>query len=213
MPRFHRPPSGRRQPRTTAKAIALGYTLAGKVARGEQHAVLMPVRLPLENRDGYRKRFAPEQRLAIRAYVGGSTLAHIVVTDAERIQLGHVDYGLVRELGYIRVDAFQEAWVAEHEPDFDGEPLERFQRRHAHREMWVIRFALDRTLPDRYMAQNSEEGYTESAARGLKDEPPALHEHEWDAHVGANLGRTHQEWLGLGRARKGRPHKHRRMVA
>jgi hypothetical protein len=138
MPRFHRPPSGRRQPRTTAKAIALGMMLAGHVSRGDIRACLIPVRLPLENREGYRN---------------------------------------------------------------------------AHREMWVIRFALDRTLPDRYMAQNSEEGYTESAARGLKDEPPALHEHEWDAHVGANLGRTHQEWLGLGRARKGRPHKHRRMVA
>lgn len=226
MSKFHRPPSGRRQPRTTAKAIALGLTLAGKVARGEQHAVLMPVRLPLENRDGYRKRFAPEQRLAVRGYVGGSTLAHLIVTDAERIQLGHVDYGLVRELGYIRLDAFQLAWIREHDEPWwrgvqerlEGQPptdetfdefMERFQRRHAHREMWVIRFALDRTETPRMLAQagrdrgshyigsdgrwhyrpgaedaEADRGYTSVDALSLRDVGRALDDEAWERHVG-----------------------------
>jgi hypothetical protein len=183
MSRFHRPPSGRRQPRTTAKALALGLTLAGKVTRGEQRAVLMPVRLPLENRDGYRKRFAPGQRLAIRAYVGGSTLAHVVVSDAQRIQLGQVDYSLVRELGYVRLDQFQEAWVDEHDPAFEGDALERFQRRHAHREVWVIRFAVDRAQAPRLLAARSDELYVENPAMALPFEFPALTPDEHELHV------------------------------
>jgi hypothetical protein len=194
MPHFRRVPSHRRQPSPTAKWLVLGMTEARLVVHGQRTTHLTPVKP-----SHHRKRYLPAQRLAVKSYVGGVTECHVVVTDAERIQLGQVDYGLVRELGYIRVDAFQEAWVAEHEPDFDGEPLGRFQRRHAHREVWVIRFALDRMLPDRYMAQNSEEGYTESAARGLKDEPPALHDHEWKNHVEANRDLTHEQWLALGR--------------
>jgi hypothetical protein len=192
--RFRQKPSSRRQAAPTAKWLVLGMTEARLVVHGQRTTHLTPVKP-----SHHYKRYLPAQRLAVKSYVGGVTECHVVVTDAERIQLGHVDYGLVRELGYIRVDAFQEAWVAEHEPDFDGEPLERFQRRHAHKEIWVIRFALDRTLPDRYMAQNSEEGYTESAARGLKDEPPALHDHEWKQHVEANRDLTHEQWLALGR--------------
>jgi hypothetical protein len=66
----------------------------------------------------HRRRFHEGQRLSLKAFVGGSTLAHVVVSDAQRIQLGQVDYGLVRELGYVRLDQFQEAWVAEHDPAF-----------------------------------------------------------------------------------------------
>jgi hypothetical protein len=194
MPHFRRSPSHRRAARPTASWLVTGPTIASQIQYGHRTTYMQPVKA-----SHHRRRYHEGQRLSLKGYVGGSTLAHLIVTGAERIQLGHVDYGLVRELGYVRVDAFQEAWVAEHEPDFDGEPLERFQRRHAHREMWVIRFALDRTLPDRYMAQNSEEGYTESTARGLKDEPPALHPHEWKQHVEANRDLTHEQWLALGR--------------
>jgi hypothetical protein len=209
--RFRQKPSSRRAARPTASWLVTGPTIASQIQYGHRTTYMQPVKA-----SHHRRRYHDGQRLSLKGYVGGNTLAHLIVTDAERIQLGHVDYGLVRELGYIRLDAFQEAWVAEHEPDFDGEPLERFQRRHAHREMWVIRFALDRMLPDRYMAQNSEEGYTESAARGLKDEPPALHDHEWKNHVEANRDLTHEQWLALARDRARKPQrlpKHLRKAA
>jgi hypothetical protein len=187
MSRFHRPPSGRRQPRTTAKAIALGMTLAGKVTRGEQRAVLIPVRLPLENREGYRKRFAADRPLAIHAFWGGPRVCNVRVSDAQRIQLGQVDYSLVRELGYVRVDQFQEAWVREHDPKPAYEImdlLERFQRRHAHREVWVIRFAVDHTDSGGLLAAKSEEGYTDCAARAMREEMPAVRGFDWELHIG-----------------------------
>jgi hypothetical protein len=65
--------------------------------------------------------------------------------------------------------------------------------------VWLVRFALDRLLPVRFLAQRSEEGYTENAARALRDEPPALYEHEWKQSVEANLDLTHAQWVSLGR--------------
>jgi hypothetical protein len=183
MPRFHRPPSGRRQPRTTAKAIALGMMLAGHVSRGDIRACLIPVRLPLENREGYRKRFAADRPLAIHAFWGGPRVCNVRVSDAQRIQLGQVDYSLVRELGYVRLDQFQEAWVAEHDPAFEGDALERFQRRHAHREVWVIRFAVDRAQAPRLLAARSDELYVENPAMALPFEFPALTPDEHELHV------------------------------
>jgi predicted DCC family thiol-disulfide oxidoreductase YuxK len=81
----------------------------------------------------------------------------------------------------------------------------------------VIRFAVDRMLRDRFLAQNSEDGYTESAARGLKDEPPALHDHEWKEHVWDKRDVSHEEWVALSRerrfqAQKRRPPKHVRQA-
>jgi hypothetical protein len=178
MPHFRRSPSHRRQPSPTAKWLVLGMTEARLVVHGQRTTHLTPVKP-----SHHRKRYLPAQRLAVKSYVGGVTECHVVVSDAGRIQLGQVDYGLVRELGYIRVDAFQEAWVAEHEPDFDGEPLERFQRRHAHREMWVIRFALDRTQAPRLLAARSDELYVENAAMALAHEFPALTPDEHEFHI------------------------------
>jgi hypothetical protein len=168
----------------------------------------------------HRRRFHSGQRLSLKAFVGGSTLAHLVVSDAERIQLGQVDYGLVRELGYHRVDAFRIAWVEDHDQAWlegvdafidtvaDG-MLERFQRRHAHREVWVVRFALDRTETPRMLAQagrdrgsfavgpdnrwryrpsaedaEADRGYTSVDALSLRDVGRALDDEAWELHVG-----------------------------
>jgi hypothetical protein len=142
--------------------LVTGLRVASEIQYGRRTTYMLPVKP-----NHHRRRFHEGQRLSLKAFVGGSTLAHVVVSDAERIQLGQVDYGLVRELGYMRLDAFQEAWVAEHDPTFEGDPLERFQRRHAHREVWVVRFALDRTDSGGLMAARSEEGYTDSPARAV----------------------------------------------
>jgi hypothetical protein len=140
----------------------------------------------------HRRRFHEGQRLSLKAFVGGSTLAHVVVSDAQRIQLGQVDYSLVRELGYVRLDQFQEAWVREHDPAWVAsiipenipDPLERFQRRHAHREVWVIRFAVDHTDSGGLLAAKSEEGYTDCAARAMREEMPAVRGFDWELHIG-----------------------------
>jgi hypothetical protein len=204
MPRFRNAPSRRRQPAPTAKWLVLGLTEARLVAHGQRATHMLPVKP-----SHHRKRFLPGQRLAVKAYVGGPTECHVTVTDAQRVQLGHVDYAAARELGHPYVDAFRAAWVAEHEPDHDGDALERFERRHAHREVWLVRFALDRTEVPRMLAQagrdqgsyvagpdrrwryqpgtedaETDRGYTSSDSLSLRDAGRALKDDEWELHVG-----------------------------
>jgi hypothetical protein len=228
MPRFRQKPSSRRAPSPTAKQLITGPTIASDIKYGRRTTHLLPVKP-----SHHLRRFHDGQRLSLKAYVGGPTEAHVHVTSAERVPLRDVDYVTVRELGYVRLDQFRVTWVEEHDEAWTAKLLEefpdhidvgerfcrkedRFDRRHAHREVWVIRFALDRMLPDRYMAQRSEEGYTDSAARGLKDEPPTLHEHEWKAHVYDNRDLSHEQWVALARDRARGPQrlpKHLRRAA
>jgi hypothetical protein len=209
--RFRQKPSSRRAARPTASWLVTGPTIASQIQYGHRTTYMQPVKA-----SHHRRRYHDGQRLSLKGYVGGSTLAHIIVARADRIQLGHVDYGLVRELGYIRLDAFQEAWVAEHDPKFGSDEvvsseqvLERFQRRHARREMWVIRFALDRTETPRMLAQagrdrgshyigsdgrwhyrpgaedaEADRGYTSVDALSLRDVGRALDDEAWERHVG-----------------------------
>jgi hypothetical protein len=161
MPRFRNAPSRRRQPAPTAKWLVLGLTEARLVALGQRTTHLLPVKP-----SHHRKRFLSGQRLAVKAYVGGPTECHVTVTAARRVQLGHVDYAAVRELGYPYLDAFRVAWVDQHETAWRaGEKLAE----------------------------------VENAARALRDEPPALYEHEWKQSVEANLDLTHAQWVSLGR--------------
>jgi hypothetical protein len=210
MPKFRQKPSSRRNPKPVASWLVTGLRIASEIQYGRRTTYMLPVKP-----NHHRRRFHEGQRLSLKAFVGGSTLAHVVVSDAQRIQLGQVDYGLVRELGYVRLDQFQEAWVAEHEPglrpkrcpdchlgqqeEADGvlyrcltcagrgevpvDPLERFQRRHAHREVWVIRFAVDRAQAPRLLAARSDELYVENAAMALPFEFPALTPDEHELHV------------------------------
>jgi hypothetical protein len=236
MPKFRRSPSHRRAASPTAKWLVTGPTIASQIQYGHRTTYMQPVKP-----SHHRRRYHEGQRLSLKGYVGGSTLAHLIVTDAERIQLGQVDYSLVRELGYIRVDAFQEAWVAEHDPAHEGDPLERFQRRHAHREMWVIRFALDRTAAPRLLAQagrdrasyrklsdgrwqyapsaedaEADRGYTSAASQSSPGELEVLSDEQWKRHVDANRDLTHEQWLALSRDRARKPQrlpKHMRKAA
>jgi hypothetical protein len=179
MPRFRNAPSRRRQPAPTAKWLVLGLTEARLVAHGQRTTHLLPVKP-----SHHRKRFHEGQRLTVKAYVGGPTECHVTVTDAQRVQLGQVDYAAVRELGHPYLDAFRVAWVAEHEPDHEGDALERFERRHAHKEVWLVRFALDRTDRGGLPAARSEEGYTDNPARAMPEEMPAVRGLDWEHHIG-----------------------------
>jgi hypothetical protein len=203
MSKFRQKPSSRRQARPTASWLVTGTTIASQIQYGRQTTYMLPVKP-----NHHRRRFHAGQRLSLKAFVGGSTLAHIVVSSAERIQLGDVDYSLVRELGYVRLDQFQEAWVDEHDPAFEGDALERFQRRHAHREVWVIRFAVDHTETPRMLAQagrdrasfvegpdrrwryrpgtedaETDRGYTSVDSLSVRDAGRALTDEQHERHI------------------------------
>jgi hypothetical protein len=196
MPKFRSSPSHRRHPSPTAKWLVTGLKIASDIQYGRRTTYMLPVKP-----NHHRRRFHEGQRLSLKAFVGGSTLAHVVVSDAQRIQLGQLDYSLVRELGYVRLDQFQVAWVEEHDQAWTAKLLEefpdhvdvgerfcrkedRFQARHAHREVWVIRFAVDRTDSGGLLAAKSEEGYTDSVARALPEEMPAVRGFDWELHIG-----------------------------
>jgi hypothetical protein len=195
MPRFRNAPSRRRQPAPTAKWLVLGLTEARLVALRQRTTHLLPVKP-----SHHRRRFHEGQRLAVKAYVGGPTECHVVVTAAQRVQLGHVDYAAVRELGYIHVDMFRIAWMWDHDREWcadahiametgerereDAPELERFDRRHAHKEVWLVRFALDRTDRGGLPAARSEEGYTDNPARAMGEEMPAVLGDAWEQHIG-----------------------------
>jgi hypothetical protein len=204
MPKFRQKPSSRRQARPTASWLVLGTSEARLVVHGHR-----TTHLTLVKPSHHHKRYLAGARLAVKAYVGGVTECHVVVSDAQRIQLGQVDYSLVRELGYVRLDQFQEAWVDEHDPAFEGDALERFQRRHAYREVWVIRFAVDHTETPRMLAQagrdrasfvegpdhrwryrpgtedaETDRGYTSVDSLSVRDAGRALTDEQHELHVG-----------------------------
>jgi hypothetical protein len=178
MSKFRRQPPTRRAASPTAKWLVTGPTIASEIQYGRRTTYMLPVKP-----NHHRRRFHEGQRLSLKSYVGGSTLAHVTVTDAQRVQLGHVDYAAARELGHPYVDAFRAAWVAEHEPDHEGDALERFERRHAHKEVWLVRFALDRTDRGGLPAARSEEGYTDNPARAMGEEMPAVRGVDWEHHI------------------------------
>jgi hypothetical protein len=229
MPRFRQKPSSRRAPSPTAKQLITGPTIASDIKYGRRTTHLLPVKP-----SHHLRRFHDGQRLSLKAYVGGPTEAHVHVTGAERVPLRDVDYATVRELGYVRVDEFRAAWVKDHDQAWlestDAEllvdaMLERFDRRHAHRDVWVIRFALDRMQPPRFMAdggrdrgsfrkrpdgrwqyvesaENAEadRGYTSVLSLSVDQEAPdALTDEEWKAHVYDNRDLSHEQWVALGR--------------
>jgi hypothetical protein len=220
MSKFRYKPSSRRNPKPTASWLVTGLRIASEIQYGRRTTYMLPVKP-----NHHRRRFHDGQRLSLKAFVGGSTLAHVVVSDAQRIQLGQVDYSLVRELGYVRLDQFQVAWVEEHDQAWTAKLLEefpdhvdvgerfcrkedRFQARHAHREVWVIRFAVDHTETPRMLAQagrdrasfvegpdhrwryrpgtedaETDRGYTSVDSLSVRDAGRALTDEQHELHI------------------------------
>jgi hypothetical protein len=176
--RFSHPPSRRKQPGPVAKWLVTGTRAAGEIARGDRTVHAIPVRA-----QDHPRRYNEGRVLLVKSYVGGRTEARVNVHDASRVRLDTVGFDLARELGARNVDHFKESWVLEHD-EYDGDDLiGRFDGRWAGREVWIVRFSVDRTLPPRLLASKSEELYVESQARAMPDELPALSEDEWRTHV------------------------------
>jgi hypothetical protein len=104
-----------------------------------------------------------------------------------------VGFDQARAEGHRTTDEFKAAWVRQHdrawlrrqEPDLpadgsDPEPLpdelliERFDRRHADRAVWAIRFELDTSHRPRFMHRLSERGYTANERDAVPEEPAAV---------------------------------------
>jgi hypothetical protein len=197
MPHFRRKPSSRRAAAPTAKWLVTGLSIAAEIKYGRRTTHLLPCKP-----SHHRRRFHEGQRLSVRAYVGGPSECHVTVTSAERVQLRDIDYPTVRELGYIRVDGFRAAWVADNEPAYKDDGLERFDHRYAHKDVWLIRFRVERAVPPRLLAERSDELYVDTAARALREEMPALSEEEWRTHIApASRDREHARQLMLTAAR------------
>lgn len=203
---FRKTPSSRRAAKPTASWLVPGPSIASEIKYGRRTTHLIPVKP-----SHHRRRFHEGQRLSVKGYVGGPTECHVTVTSAKRVQLRDLDYPVARELGYVRVDDFQDAWVAEHDQGEYAESciLERFERRHAHREVWLLRFAVDRAETPRLLADGGREavsyregpdgrwqcvhrpedaeadrGYTSVDSLSVRDAGRALKDDEWELHIG-----------------------------
>jgi hypothetical protein len=185
MPKFRQKPSSRRQARPTASWLVLGTSEARLVVHGQR-----TTHLTLVKPSHHHKRFLAGARLAVKAYVGG-------VTECPR-------RGLRRAAHPARPGRLQPGPRARLRPPrpvpgsvgglstrrrgvparVEADLLERFQRRHAHREVWVIRFAVDRAQAPRLLAARSDELYVENAAMALPFEFPALTPDEHELHIG-----------------------------
>lgn len=227
MPTFRHRPSSRRQPKPTASWLVLGPTETSAIKYGHRTTQLISCKP-----SHHRRRYHPDQRLAVKAYVGGPTECRVTIASADRITLGQLDYQTIRRLGYIRLDQFQVTWVEEHDQawaarlqeEHPGDVMERFCRkegrfhaRHADKPMWLITFALDLLEPARLLAARSDELYVTTTATALPHEPEALSEEDWKRHVYDNRDLDHEQWVALGRMtnfdRKRRQPKHLRKAA
>lgn len=192
-----RRPSHRRQRSLTAKWLVLGIRKADDVQYGKTNALLVP----LKSGD-HRRRYSTGMRLAVKPYIPGPTECHVLLTSvrgpAELFTLGQVDYAIARDLGHVRLDTFQEAWVREHDAHWietvlphlaagvceQDKVLERFRNRWAPKLAWLLRFKIDIAAEPRLLAARSDELYVTNEAMALKGEMPALTEDEWKTHIG-----------------------------
>lgn len=213
MSRFRHRPSHRKAAKPTASWLVLGPTEASAVRYDRRTLAVIPCKS-----SDHTRRYYEGQSLAVKAYVGGANECRVLISTVDRVPLGEIDYVTIRRLDYIRLDVFQATWVEQHDTNWlakQGDDigidtlLDRFQARHAHKPVWRLEFKLDRLKPVRFLAQRSEELYTDSPHRALQDEMPALYDDEWERHIDANKDLDHGQWLAKERAT--RLDQHRRL--
>jgi hypothetical protein len=201
----------RKQRNLSARWLVTGTNAATAILHNGRTAHLQPVRS-----GDHRSRYSPGQRLALKAYVPGPTDANLIIDSVQgprqHFHLGDVDYQTARDLGYIRLDDFQIAWVEEHDPDwldrYQGDTpitdaiVARFQQRWAGKLAWLLRFHIDPTAAPRMLAARSDELYVENEAMALKGEMPALYEDQWKLHVGPQSRYREQDRLAQRRAER-----------
>lgn len=221
MKRFQTPssPSRRRDPRPTARDIAVGHDNAKSIHRGVITLHIRPVKAT-----DHIKRYTPERVLNVRAFVGGPTWCKIHITSAERVPLTRaLTLANAKHAGYRTTAELREA----HERSYGKGRKDR--------QVWVIQFRLDVSEQPRLLAvsgdaparyslgadgrwhyvqrhdeREGDRGYTSTPSRALRDEFPALSDEDHKRHIEANLDLDHGQWVALSRlnahAEKARAH-------
>jgi hypothetical protein len=204
-----RRPSRRKERNPSARWLVTGLTAATAILHNGRTAHIQPVRS-----GDHRSRYSTGQRLALKPYVPGPTDANLIITSVqgprEQFHLADVDYQTARDLGYVRLDDFQIAWVLEHDQDWldrqdaptNDTILARFQHRWAGKLAWLLRFRIDPTAAPRLLAARSDELYVQNEAMALKGEMPALYEDQWKLHVGPQSRYREQDRLAVRRAER-----------
>ena len=193
MKKFQNPSKRpRRHPRPVARDIAIGHDNAKAINRGVMRLHLRPVRST-----DHAKRYKPGQILNVRAFVGGPTWCKINVTDAARVPLTEALTLENAKLAGYRTSS-----------ELRGAFERSYGEGRSDRQVWVIRFSLDTTEAPRLLAESgdsrgryrlgsdgrwqyvechdereSDRGYTDTPARALREEPPALRDDDWARHV------------------------------
>lgn len=185
------------------------------IVRGRKRVARLPVRWG-EGRCWVR----PGRSYAVQPGVGRSAIGRIFVTDVERDRLGNISFDDARAEGFRTTNEFKLSWVQHHDRlwvrqqeammaeaskinDRLGvsasdevqevlaeQSLFRFGERHADRDVWVIRFELDRSHRPRLLAPASrgerdgdEHGYTDNPRRALRDEPEAIDRQSLEQYI------------------------------
>lgn len=159
--------------------------LYGKVLRGEK----TQTRRPASSSDP-ANRYRPGMRRAVQKGRGIHGEAHIIITDVRLEAVGDITFEDARAEGFRTRDDFKAYWIELHdkkwlerEEEENGDwaalkelrILARFDQRHAHKQVWVLTFELDRTERPRLLAdRNAKTDYVDAPARALDHEPEAI---------------------------------------
>lgn len=135
--------------------------------------------------DETRSRYSAGRSYAIQPGRGEKAVARILVTDVDKSPVGEITFEHARREGFSTTAEFKVywlrlydgSWVEREERDEDA-LLERFDRRHADRMVWVIGFALDRDpitlLTPAGRPAGTELGYTMNPHHAMPGEPEAI---------------------------------------
>lgn len=179
-------------------------------------------------RSGEPCRYRQGKDYAVQPGRGQSATCRIMVDEVRQERLGDIAFADARAEGFTTTEDFKAAWVAihdrawlEHETAMldeaendDGVVLDRdvwlarrsldmFAERHAHRDVWVIRFRLHAEEELRLLALRSDELYVTNSAQALPGEPEAVDE-DTQKRITANAGTVQRQWGSIEQARRDR---------
>ena len=119
----------------------------------------------------------------------GAAVCRVVVHEVDLQRAGDLTFDNARREGHRTRDEWkaawvrrydrswcerQDAWASEDELLSEDQLVERFEARHADREVWAVFFELDRSHQPRYLHRQSERGYTTNPHDAVPDEPEAV---------------------------------------
>lgn len=173
-------------------------------------------------------RYREGKDYAVQPGRGQAATCRIHVDQVRREPVGLIAFTDARAEGFTTTDEFKVAWVAIHEKAWleheigmledaendDGVVLDRdlwlmrrsldmFERKHALRPVWVIRFHLHHVEEIRLLALRSDEIYVSNAAQAMPHEPEAV-DASAQKRITENAGTVQRQWGSIEQARRDR---------